>query len=90
LGLDVRALDGVAAELADPGLAGIEAYYGRDPRHERAALVALARRNGLVPTGGSDYHGVVKPDLAVGTGGGDLSVPDEVLAELRDRSLNGN
>ncbi|MGH2927398.1 MAG: PHP domain-containing protein [Solirubrobacteraceae bacterium] len=90
LGLDMRALDGVAAELSAAGLAGIEAYYGRYPRHERAALVALARRNGLVPTGGSDYHGVVKPDLSVGTGGGSLSVPDEVLAELRDRSLNGN
>jgi len=38
-----------------------------------------------VATGGSDYHGLVKPDLTVGTGQGDLKVPDAVLAELKAR-----
>lgn len=85
LGLDVASLDDVAAELAAAGFVGIEAYYGRYTPSERSELVALARRHGLVPTGGSDYHGTVKADLSVGKGGGDLSVPDEVLAELRDR-----
>ena len=33
-------------------------------------------------TGGSDYHGVIKPDLRVGTGQGDLKVPDRVLDQL--------
>ena len=36
-------------------------------------------------TGGSDHHGTIKPDLAVGTGQGDLKVPDAVLAELEGR-----
>jgi 3',5'-nucleoside bisphosphate phosphatase len=85
LGLDWAALDDVAAELRVVGFAGIEAYYGRYTPEQRAALVAVARRNGLVPTGGSDYHGTVKEDLWVGKGEGDLSVPDEVLVELRAR-----
>jgi hypothetical protein len=38
-----------------------------------------------VPTGGSDYHGAYKPDLALGTGLGDLCVPDELLEELELR-----
>jgi 3',5'-nucleoside bisphosphate phosphatase len=85
LGLDLRALDDVAAELSDAGFAGMEAYYGRYTPDERSGLVHVARRHGLVPTGGSDYHGTVKTDLWVGKGEGDLSVPDEVLAELRAR-----
>jgi hypothetical protein len=35
-----------------------------------------------VATGGSDYHGTTKPDLSVGTGRGDLKVPDSVLDNL--------
>ncbi len=89
LGLDFDGLDAVAAELADAGFAGMEAYYGRYTPEERAGLVAVARRHGLVATGGSDYHGTVKTDLWVGKGEGDLAVPDEVLAELRARRPSG-
>ena len=40
------------------GLAGIEAYYGSHPPAMTAACLSLARRYGLVPTGGSDFrHG---------------------------------
>lgn len=89
LGLDFGELDDVAAELADAGLVGMESYYGTYTEDERRALAGIARRNGLVPTGGSDYHGAVKPDLRVGTGRGDLSVPAEVLVELRERRPTG-
>jgi hypothetical protein len=73
------------AELAGDGFAGIEAIYGRYSPDQRQRLVNLARRFDLVATGGSDYHGLVKPDLTVGTGQGDLKVPDAVLAELKAR-----
>ena len=33
-------------------------------------------------TGGSDYHGSYKPGLFLGTGTGDLAVPDEYLTAL--------
>lgn len=85
LKLDPAALDARLGELAELGLAGIECYYGRYDEATRAELVALARRHGLVPTGGSDYHGRYKPDLEVGTGRGDLHVPDDVLDELDAR-----
>lgn len=85
LGLEPRDLDRAVAELAGAGISGIEAHYGRYSPKERSGLVKLARRNGLVATGGSDYHGTVKTDLSVGTGTGDLSVPDDVLDELTDR-----
>lgn len=72
-------------ELRDLGLAGVECIYGRYSADERAALATMARSSGLVVTGGSDYHGAYKPDLAVGVGAGDLEVPDGVLDELRER-----
>jgi predicted metal-dependent phosphoesterase TrpH len=53
LGVDAAGLEEVAAELADAGFAGMEAYYARYPPGERAQLVSVARRHGLVPTGGS-------------------------------------
>lgn len=85
LGLDPPALASAVRELAGLGLCGIEAIYGRYTPEERAGLVALAKDAGLVATGGSDHHGTYKPDLTVGTGTGDLAVPDEVLAALRAR-----
>jgi hypothetical protein len=48
-------------------------------------LVDLATRHDLIATGGSDYHGTYKPDLSIGTGRGDLDVPDYSLAGLKDR-----
>lgn len=40
-------------------------------------------RFGLVPTGGSDYHGLRKPDIALGTGRGELCVPYAYLAGVK-------
>jgi predicted metal-dependent phosphoesterase TrpH len=85
LQLDEPGLASTVAELADAGLTGLEAVYGRYSPDERAGLADLAHRHGLVATGGSDYHGTYKPDLAVGTGRGDLSVPDTTVAALTER-----
>lgn len=72
------------SSLRDRGVTGVESYYGGIPEPMRRALATAARDVGMVPTGGSDYHGTYKPDIALGTGRyGDLRVPDEVLAELR-------
>ena len=85
LALGPEGLEDAVAELAAAGFAGIEAYYGEYTTGQRAALALLARRHGLVPTGGSDYHGTAKAGLEVCTGRGDLDVPDVVLDELAAR-----
>ncbi|MCA9705951.1 MAG: PHP domain-containing protein [Myxococcales bacterium] len=46
------------------GLEGIEAFYGRYGRVETDAWLRLAERRGLVPTGGSDFHGDLIPEVA--------------------------
>jgi len=80
-----EALEGFIAALASVGLDGVECLYGRYEPAERDELTALAQRHGLAVTGGSDYHGLNKPDLSVGTGRGDLAVPDRLLDELEAR-----
>jgi predicted metal-dependent phosphoesterase TrpH len=84
-GLVGGALGALVAELAAAGFGGLEVTYGRYSPRQRTELANLARRFDLVATGGSDYHGLLKPDLAVGTGQGDLKVPDKVLAQLESR-----
>ena len=85
LGVAPADLERTLGELADAGVTGVEAVYGRYRPEERAGLADLARRLGMVVTGGSDHHGTYKPDLTVGTGTGDLDVPDGALDALAAR-----
>jgi predicted metal-dependent phosphoesterase TrpH len=74
----------VMASLRERGLAGIEAYYGGTSQALRSLMVKLTRDAGMVPTGGSDYHGSYKNDVTLGFGkSGDLRVPNEILDELK-------
>lgn len=85
LGYENSALEEFVAGLATDGLDGMECEYGRYNPELRAALRSMADRLGLAVTGGSDYHGRYKPDLAVGSGLGDLAVPDSLLDALEAR-----
>ncbi len=70
------------SDLVSLGLGGIEAYYGEYTPTMRSRIAAICAELGIVATGGSDFHGRYKPHLEIGTGKGDLSVPDEVLDQL--------
>ena len=50
-------------ELASCGLIGIEVYYSTHTEEETAYLANLAREFGLLPSGGSDFHGANKPSI---------------------------
>jgi predicted metal-dependent phosphoesterase TrpH len=69
--------------LRGAGLVGLEAVCAGYRRHEREGYADLARRFGLVASGGSDYHGLYKPGLELGVGYGDLYVPETVVDRLR-------
>jgi predicted metal-dependent phosphoesterase TrpH len=70
-------------ELAALGLGGIESYYPEHSPALRDHLARIAESLGIVATGGSDYHGWGKPEIELGVGRGDLSVPGHVVAALR-------
>jgi predicted metal-dependent phosphoesterase TrpH len=74
----------VMVSLRERGFRGIEAYYGSTNAQTRSLMVKLTRDAGMIPTGGSDYHGLYKEDVSLGIGrSGDLCVPDEILTELK-------
>ncbi len=73
------------ALFATWGVSGVECWYPEYPPEQRQAMAAMAARHGLVATGGSDFHGSHKPGVEVGTGRGDLVVPDEVVDQLEAR-----
>ena len=78
-----RVMADLLTSLKRAGLVGLEAMYSSYHQHERDGYEDLARRFELLPSGGSDYHGKYKADLYLGSGYGDLSVPDRIVDELR-------
>ena len=62
----LRELERVARGLMEAGLDGIEVYHGEHSDEQTRSYLELARRLGLLVTGGSDYHGVSKPDVRMG------------------------
>ncbi len=84
LGITRTTLDQELRRLAGHGLVGLECYYPEYEPDTRLELVERARDVGLVPSGGSDYHGTYKPGLEIGRGYGDLSVGREVWQELAE------
>ena len=67
------------------GLDGMEVLYSTYDSETTALSVSIAREYGLAESGGSDFHGARKPDIELGTGRGDLGVPDTFLQNLRSR-----
>ncbi len=68
-------------ELLPAGLLGLECYYADYDERERAELLALAKQYGMVPTGGSDFHGLHRMGHMGGLG--EANVPPEVMDMLR-------
>jgi predicted metal-dependent phosphoesterase TrpH len=64
------------------GLQGIEAIYPSHPHAVTLAYCHLARKHGLLITGGTDFHGAVTPGIELGVGSGDFHVPYEYYALL--------
>ena len=80
--------DGELRELIEhcieSGLRGMECRYSGYTEEQSAYLLSLAGEYGLLPTGGSDFHGSPKPHIRLGSGTGDLAVPYAWLEALRE------
>jgi 3',5'-nucleoside bisphosphate phosphatase len=77
-------LSSIAPELYDAGLNAIEVYHSDHSPEQTASYLEIAARHSLLVTGGSDFHGAVKPDVELGTGrGGNLRIPEDLVERLR-------
>ena len=72
-------------QLKSHGLDGLEVLYPEHGFEDQRRFRRLAEELGLAQTGGSDFHGGVKPDIELGRGRGNLAVPGELLEALKAR-----
>ncbi len=73
-------------QLAGRGLDAVEARYGSYTAKQERYFSAAAERAGLLPSGGSDFHGTIKPSVKVGSGRGRMRVPLAWLEALIERA----
>lgn len=53
-------------KVLDLPLDGIECYYSRVPKQLERPWLKMAQERNLIATGGSDYHGYLKPHISLG------------------------
>ncbi len=71
-------------ELIPLGLEGMECYYSTYDDGQIQELRSCALRKNLLVSGGSDFHGLIKPDISIGTGRGSLKVPEKLLNAIKE------
>lgn len=76
-------LHSCVAILKEAGLDGVEVHYSTHSKAQTASYLEMAQRLDLLITGGSDFHGITKPDIEVGYGRGDLKVNPRLLEPLK-------
>lgn len=57
---------GLLHQLLEMNFDGLEGYYARFPILQEERWIKIAQKKGWLITGGSDFHGVVKPTIPLG------------------------
>ncbi|MFN2388338.1 MAG: PHP domain-containing protein [Actinomycetota bacterium] len=83
LHLDLGDLARFVDDLVAAGLRGIEGYHGDLSYEDQSPFRQIATEKGLIASGGSDYHGRMRPGRLLGGGAHGVVVPDDVLELLR-------
>lgn len=84
LNLSKEGLEEFLPKAKERSLVGMECYYSLYDKETAEESLRLAERFGLLPSGGSDFHGKTKPNIHMGTGKGDLVVPMEFYHKLHE------
>lgn len=82
LNLDEEGLRGFLPRAVEAGLDGMEVFYPLFDGEQTELAMSVAKEFGLLPSGGSDFHGQNKPHIRLGTGRGELHVPDQWLRDM--------
>ena len=87
---DEGKLMGIIEKLKVAGLEAMEVYYSSFSLKEVVKYKKLARRAGLLLTGGSDYHGGNKGSIEIGDGSVPMKVYEELEGLLKKRNGSGS
>ena len=84
LNLDEQGLRAFLPEAVACGLDGMETAYSKYTPETTLLAEQIAGEFGLKYSGGSDFHGENKPEIALGVGKGNLAIPYQWLGKLRE------
>lgn len=84
--LKEQTLAELVGRLKAEGLDGVEVYYSTHAARQTREYLSLAQQLGLLVTGGSDFHGLTKPDIEVGIGKGSLHIPTTLLPKMKEKA----
>lgn len=70
------------AKLKSYGLQGLEVYYPEHSEVQTRQFHELALCHGLIATGGTDFHGAIKPGVEMGSADGSFEVPFHIYEQL--------
>jgi len=87
LNLSREELEVFLPKAVEAGLCGMEVQYSKYSPEETAEAYKLAEKYGLLPSGGSDFHGQNKPDIAIGVGRGDLKIPYDWAQQIKLKKI---
>ncbi len=71
------------SELCPAGLDAMEVLYSEYDESQTALSRELVNQFGILPSGGSDFHGKNKPDIRIGCGKGNLRIPIEFAENMK-------
>ena len=85
LNLNEAELRQFLAEAIPCGLDAMETLYSTYDEETTAKAEKIAEEFGLLPSGGSDYHGGNKPHIQLAVGQGNLAIPQGLVTALEER-----
>lgn len=77
-------IEALVSQLTELGLNGLEVYHSSQNPYQSSKLKEIAKKYGLLPSGGSDFHGSNKPDINIGTGRGGLRISYSLLKDIKE------
>ncbi|MBN1689334.1 MAG: PHP domain-containing protein [Candidatus Omnitrophica bacterium] len=80
------ALEEALEKMVGEGLDGLEVYSSCHGASDVASYQKLAKRFGLIQTGGSDFHGTKKPNVRLGDIGKGFELQEDIYETLRAKS----
>ena len=87
LSMELPQLEQFLPLAVEAGLDGMEVLYSRNSEEETKTSFELIEKYGILPSGGSDFHGENKPDINIGTGKGNLKIPFSWVNQLKLKKL---
>ena len=90
ISVDYSVCEEFLVEATKLGLKAIETIYTEYSDSDTNFAKQMCKKYSLLESGGSDFHGDIKPDILLGHGKGNISIPNEFYIKLKNESRRNN